>query len=63
MVVSSVTGNIRGVIQYNHGKIVQDGNFKQTKSLNRLPEVLRQAVADLYSTYRLKHSQFAEYLV
>jgi hypothetical protein len=47
VVVSSATGDTGGVVQYDRGKTVQDGDFKPTGSLNRPPEVLRQAVADL----------------
>ena len=62
VVVSSATGDIGGVVQYDRGKTVQDGDFKGTGSLNRPPEVLRQAVADLRATYRLRRSRLAEYL-
>jgi nucleoside phosphorylase len=62
VVVSSATGEFGGVVQYDRGKTVQEGVFTRTGSLNRPPEVLRQAVTDLRATYRLKRSRFAEYL-
>src|ERR1700722_613213 len=62
VVVSSATSEFRGVVQYNYSKTVQEGLFIQTSSLNRLLDVLRQAVTDLCATYRLKCSRFIEYL-
>jgi nucleoside phosphorylase len=62
VVVSSATGEFGGVVQYDRGKTVQEGAFKRTGSLNRPPEVLRQAVSDLRATYRLKRGRLAKYL-
>ena len=62
VVVSSAAGEFGGVVQYDRGKNVQEGVFTRTGSLNRPPEVLRQAVADLRATYRLNRSRLAEYL-
>jgi nucleoside phosphorylase len=62
VVVSSATGEFGGVVQYDRGKTVQKGVFARTGSLNRPPEVLRQAVTDLRATYRLKRGRFTEYL-
>jgi nucleoside phosphorylase len=62
VVVSSATGDIGGVVQYDRGKTVQDSTFIRTGALNRPPEVLRCAVADLRATYRLKRGRLAEYL-
>ena len=44
IVVSSATGEFGGVVQYDRGKTVQEGLFTRTSSLNKPPEVLRQAV-------------------
>lgn len=62
VVVNSATGEFGGVVQYDRGKTVQEGAFKRTGSLNRPPEVLREAIADLRATYRLKRGRLAEYL-
>jgi nucleoside phosphorylase len=62
VVVSSATGEFGGVVQYDRGKTVQEGVFTRTGSLNRPPEVLRQAVTDLRATYRLKHSRLTKHL-
>ena len=62
VVVSSATGDIGGVVQYDRGKTVEGGSFKRTGFLNRPPELLRQAVADPRATYRLKRDRLSEYL-
>ena len=62
VVVSSATGELGGVVQYDRGKTVQEGVFTRTGSLNRQPELLRQAVTDLRATYRLKRSRLTQYL-
>ncbi len=62
VVVSSATGEFGGVVQYDRGKTVQEGVFTRTGSLNRPPDVLRQAVTGLRAAYRLKRSRFTEYL-
>lgn len=62
VVVSSATGEFGGVVQYDCGKTVQQGVVIRTSSLNRPPEVLRQAVTNLRATYRLKRSRLTGYL-
>jgi nucleoside phosphorylase len=62
VVVSSASDEHGGVVQYDRGKTVQGRDFKRTGSLDRPPEVLRQAVSQLRATYRLKRSRHAEYL-
>jgi nucleoside phosphorylase len=63
VVVSSATGELGGVVQYDRDKTVQEGVVARTVSLNRPPELLRQAVADLRATYRLKRGRLIEYLL
>jgi nucleoside phosphorylase len=62
VVVSSPTSEFGGVVQYDRGKTIQEGVFTRSGSLDRPPEVLRQAVTDLRATYRLKRSRLIEYL-
>jgi nucleoside phosphorylase len=51
VVVSKPTGQSGGVIQYNFGKTVQEGRFERTGSLNRPPDVLLTALANLQSKH------------
>jgi hypothetical protein len=39
-VVSKPAGKHSGVIQYDYGKAIQDGQFKATGTLNKPPQVL-----------------------
>jgi nucleoside phosphorylase len=60
VVVSSATGELGGVVQYDRGKTVQKGVSNRTGSLNRPPEVLRQAVTSLRATHLLGAGKFIE---
>jgi len=51
IVVSKPAGQSGGVIQYDFGKTMQEGQFKQTGSLNRPPDVLLTALANLESKH------------
>ena len=54
VVVSEPGGTSGGVIQYDFGKTVQEGQFTRTGSLNRPPDVLLAAVATLKARHMLK---------
>ena len=62
IVVSKPTGQYRGVIQYDFGKTVQEGRFYQTGSLNRPPDVLLTALANLQSKHMMKGHELAKYI-
>src|SRR5271163_3805227 len=47
VVISKPTGQSGGVIQYDFGKTMQEGRFERTGSLNKPPDVLLNAVANL----------------
>jgi nucleoside phosphorylase len=62
VVVSKPTGTYGGVIQYDFGKTVQDGKFTRTGSLNRPPDVLLTALANLEARYMMESHEMAKYL-
>ncbi|OJJ49289.1 hypothetical protein ASPZODRAFT_164819 [Penicilliopsis zonata CBS 506.65] len=49
VVVSQPTGLSTGVIQYDYGKALYDGQFQRTGSLNKPPPVLLKAVSQMQS--------------
>jgi nucleoside phosphorylase len=51
VVVSKPMGTSGGVIQYDFGKMVQEGRFERTGSLNRPPDILLTAVAKLQARH------------
>ncbi|THC91371.1 hypothetical protein EYZ11_009170 [Aspergillus tanneri] len=51
IVVSKPTATSGGVIQYDYGKILREGHFQHTGSLNKPPPVLLKAVAQIESDY------------
>jgi nucleoside phosphorylase/tetratricopeptide (TPR) repeat protein len=51
VVVSKPTGTSAGVIQYDYGKMLHDGQFQHTGSLNRPPPILLKAMAQMESDY------------
>jgi nucleoside phosphorylase len=53
IVVSSPANGLGGVIQYDHGKAIQDQPFKTTQHLNRPPDALLEAVSILAENYQL----------
>jgi nucleoside phosphorylase len=63
IVVSKPTGQSGGVIQYDFGKTVQEGRFKRTRSLNRPPDVLLTALANLQSKHIMEGHELAKYLL
>ena len=62
IVVSKPTGQSGGVIQYDFGKTVQEGRFIRTGSLNRPPDVLLTALANLQSEHLMEGHELAKYL-
>jgi hypothetical protein len=62
IVVSKPTEQTRGVIQYDFGKTVQEGRFKRTGSLNKPPNVLLTALANLQSKHIMESYELVEYL-
>jgi nucleoside phosphorylase len=62
VVVSKPTDTFGGVIQYDFGKTVQDGHFKRTGSLNRPPDVLLTALANLQARHMREGHRLVEHL-
>jgi nucleoside phosphorylase len=62
IVVSKPAETSAGVIQYDFGKTVQDGQFTPTGSLNRPPDVLLRAVASLHAKHIMEGHKLSEYL-
>jgi nucleoside phosphorylase len=63
VVVSSAVGKHGGIVQYDRGKSHQKEDFERTGSLDRPPEVVRQAITQLRAAYRMGHSKLAKYLM
>lgn len=53
IVVSSPANGTGGVIQYGHGKAIQDQPFHDTQHLNRPPDALLDAVSILAEDYQM----------
>jgi nucleoside phosphorylase len=62
VVVSKPTGTFGGVIQYDFGKTVQEGKFTRTGSLNRPPDVLLTALANIEAKHMMESHELAKYL-
>jgi nucleoside phosphorylase len=62
VVVSKPTGTFGGVIQYDFGKTMQEGRFTRTGSLNRPPDVLLAAMANLQAKNLREGHKFSKYL-
>jgi nucleoside phosphorylase len=62
IVVSKPTGTSGGVIQYDFGKTVQDGRFTRTGSLNRPPDVLLTALANLQAKHLMEGHKLLKHL-
>lgn len=60
IVVSSARDGYTGVLQYDFGKTIQNQEFKQTRSLNLPPDVLRAAVTDLKAIFEEDGHQIQE---
>ncbi|KAI1126755.1 nucleoside phosphorylase domain-containing protein [Nemania abortiva] len=57
VIVSKPTGIFGGVVQYDFGKTIEKGAFKQTGSLNKPPRVLLSALASLETKCHLEGNQ------
>jgi nucleoside phosphorylase len=62
VVVSKPTGTFGGVIQYDFGKTVQEGKFTRSGSLNKPPDVLLTALANLEAKHMMEGHEVAKYL-
>jgi nucleoside phosphorylase len=63
VVVSKPTGLYGGVFQYDQGKTMPNGRFKHTGALNRPPQKLLAAVADLQSDHMMGTSRIPEFFL
>jgi nucleoside phosphorylase len=62
VVVSKPTDTFGGVVQYDYGKTVSGGQFQRSGQLNKPPQVLLMAVADLQSNHMMGLTRILEYL-
>jgi nucleoside phosphorylase len=62
VVVSKPTATFGGVIQYDFGKTVQSGRFVRTGSLNRPPDILLTALANLQARHMMEGHKLSEHL-
>lgn len=62
VVVSRPTGTFGGVIQYDYGKTIRDGQLERTGMLNKPPLVLLTAVSRLQASHMLKPSRIPEFI-
>jgi nucleoside phosphorylase len=62
VVVSKPAGTFGGVIQYDFGKTVQGDKFVRTGSLNKPPELLLGAAANLEAKHMMENHVVAKYL-
>lgn len=62
VVVSTPTATYPGVIQYDFGKAVGDGQFQRCGTLNKPPEELLSAVASLDSDHKMNGNKLSEHI-
>lgn len=62
VVVSQPSDNFGGVVQYDLGKTVENGKFERTGQLNRPPDVLLTAMADLTAEHMLRGHNIDKYV-
>jgi nucleoside phosphorylase len=60
VVVSQPEATFGGVVQYDFGKTIQEGRFHRTGSLNKPPEVLLTALANLQSKHLMESHELAK---
>ncbi|KAF5604474.1 multiple ankyrin repeats single kh domain protein [Fusarium subglutinans] len=60
VVVSAPSGTRGGVLNYSHGKAVQQQEFQLTGSLNQPPQLLSTAVGALGADYKMKGHELEE---
>jgi hypothetical protein len=63
VVVGKPTGTFGGVIQYEFGKTVQEGRFERTCSLNKPPDVILTALANLQAKNWMESHEVAKHLL
>lgn len=62
VVVSQPAEKSGGVIQYDFGKTIQEGQSVRTGSLNRPPTVLLSGVATLQASHRIEEPKFTKHI-
>ncbi|RBA14308.1 hypothetical protein FPRO05_03100 [Fusarium proliferatum] len=62
VVVGQPSGTLGGVVQHDRGKILPQGGFQRTGSLNAPPQLLLSALARLQATHMTEDSRVPEYL-
>jgi nucleoside phosphorylase len=62
IVVSRPEGTSGGVVQYDSGKAVRDGQFERTGSLDSPPQILLGAVRSLESTHDMEDTMIPTFL-
>ena len=62
IVVSKPTEESGGVIQYDFGRTMHEGRFERIGSLNRPPDVLLTALANLQSRHMMRGHELVKYL-
>jgi nucleoside phosphorylase len=62
VVVSTPTNAFGGVVQYDRGKIREDGLFERTGSLNSPPSAVRTALSKMKAIHVMNGSKIPEYL-
>ncbi|KAF6793373.1 g-protein beta wd-40 repeats containing [Colletotrichum sojae] len=62
IVVSQPTGTNGGVVQYDRGKTVQEGEFQRTGSLNTPPQILLAAISRLQTEHLTEDSRIPQFL-
>jgi nucleoside phosphorylase len=62
VVISQPMETYGGVIQYDFGKTVQEGKFTRTGSLNKPPDVLLAALANLEAKHIMEGQKLSKYL-
>jgi nucleoside phosphorylase len=62
VVVSQPNGTSGGVIQYDRGKTVQEGEFRRTGALNSPPTVLLAALGRLQAEHEVNPNKIPQYL-
>jgi nucleoside phosphorylase len=62
VVVSQPTGVYGGVVQYDRGKTVQEGEFRRTGSLNTPPQILLSALGRLQAEHLSEESRIPQSL-
>jgi nucleoside phosphorylase len=62
VVVSKPATTFRGVVQFDRGKVLPNGHFERTRTLNKPPAVLIANAQKLEARHRRKGNQISKYL-